>query len=161
MIDTLKSEEIEVLLHSQIVGRIGCHSTDIVYVVPISYAYDGEYIYCHGFEGKKMELMRGNPEICFQVDEMKDMSRWKSVIAWGKFEELNDRDEKNKALQLLLARKLPIISSITTHLGETWPFTEGGSTELGTIPGIVLRIKIKKKTGRFESTPNLSTPDFG
>jgi nitroimidazol reductase NimA-like FMN-containing flavoprotein (pyridoxamine 5'-phosphate oxidase superfamily) len=51
-----------------------------------------------------MELMRGNPEICFQVDEMKDMSRWKSVIAWGKFEELNDRDEKNKALQLLLAR---------------------------------------------------------
>ncbi len=160
MISKLKFGEIEALLHSQIVGRIGCHDANMVYVVPISYAYDGEYIYCHGYEGKKIELMRANPGICFQVDEMEDMSRWKSVIAWGDFEELNDREDKNRALQILLERKLPIMSSITTHLGESWPFTEDGSTELNDIPGIVFRIKIKEKTGRFESAPAVSTPPF-
>ncbi len=160
MINKLESGEIEALLSGQIVGRIGCHNADMVYVVPISYAYDGVYIYCHGYDGKKMELMRANPRICFQVDEMTDMSSWKSVIAWGDFEELNDREEKNRALQILLERKLPILSSITTHLGETWPFTGGGSTDLDKIPGIVFRIKIKEKTGRFESAPILSTPPF-
>jgi len=158
MIDKLSSAEIEGLLSSQCVGRIGCNDNETVYVVPISYAYDGEYIYCHTYEGKKMEIMRRNPKVCFEVDEMKDMSNWKSVITWGRFEEVTDKAERVEALKILLNRTLPIPSSITTHLGKTWPFTGGGSNGLGDIPGIVFRIYLTEKTGKFENTS--VTPQF-
>lgn len=32
--------------------------------------------------------MRANPEVCSQVDEIDDMANWRSVIAWGRYEEL-------------------------------------------------------------------------
>jgi nitroimidazol reductase NimA-like FMN-containing flavoprotein (pyridoxamine 5'-phosphate oxidase superfamily) len=152
MIKQLSSTEIEDLLSKQIVGRIGCYYENEIYIVPISYAYEDNAIYCHSFEGKKMEMMRKNPKICFQVDEMKDMANWKSVIAWGDFEELTDKKERNKALKILLRRPLPIISSITTHLGETWPFTSPTEEELNSISGIVFKVFIKEKTGKLEAT---------
>jgi nitroimidazol reductase NimA-like FMN-containing flavoprotein (pyridoxamine 5'-phosphate oxidase superfamily) len=152
MIGELSAIEIEDLLHRQIVGRIGCYDSDSVYIVPISYAYHDNGIYCHTYEGKKINLMRKNPKVCFQVDEMRDMGNWKSVIAWGMFEELNDEKEKIKALIILLNRKLPIPSSVTTHLGEHWPFTSVTPGELSKIPGIVFRISLEEKTGKTEST---------
>ena len=150
MIEQLPPNEVESLLKEQVVGRIGCYDGSSVYVVPISYAYEDGCIYCHSHEGKKIQIMRNNPGICFQVDEMRDMSNWKSVIAWGEFEELSENDERNKALHVLLKRRLPIRSSATTHLGETWPFTGHSSTSLKEIPGIVFRIKLHEKTGKCE-----------
>jgi len=158
MIDILSSAEIEGLLYSQFVGRIGCKDDKTVYVVPISYAYDGKYIYCHTYEGKKLDIMRHNPQVCFQVDEMKNMANWQSVIAWGRFEEVTDKGERIEALKILLNRELPIPSSVTTHLGKTWPFTGNGSNGLADIPGIVFRIYLTEKTGKFENTS--VTPQF-
>src|SRR5215470_5015258 len=94
----LSAREIEDLLHKQFVGRIGCHDKDSVYVVPISFAYEDNCVYCHAYEGKKIDIMRMNPKVCFQVDEMGDMANWQSVIAWGKFEEISSEEEKVKAL---------------------------------------------------------------
>jgi len=80
------------------------------------------------------------------------MANWKSVIAWGDFVELTDKRERDKALKILLQRPLPIISSISTHRGETWPFTSPTEEELNRIPGIVFKISIKEKTGKLEVT---------
>lgn len=144
--------EIENLLRTQLVGRIGCYDGNLPYVVPISYAYDGQYIYCHSYEGKKIDIMRKNPKICFQVDEMKDMANWKSVMGWGEFEELTDKEERDKGLLVLLKRRLPISSSVTTHLGKTWPFTGNGTHGLNDIPGVVFKVYLKEKTGKCEYT---------
>jgi len=97
-------------------------------------------------------MMRKNPKICFQIDEMQDMANWKSVIVWGDFEELIAKNERSKALKILLHRPLPIVSSITTHLGETWPFTSPTEEELDRIPGIVFRVFLTQKTGKLEAT---------
>ena len=152
MLGDLSANEIEDLLHKQSVGRIGCHDEDLVYVVPISYAYDDNCVYCHTYEGKKIDIMRMNPKVCFQVDEMRDMANWRSVIAWGQFEELSSQEEKAEALLILLHRQLPSPSSITTHLGKSWPFTPPNKEDLVNIPGITFRISLTEKTGRFEST---------
>ncbi len=160
MIGKLSYEEIEDLLYKQVVGRLGCCEQGFIYVVPISYAYDGNSIYCHTYKGKKVEMMRKNPNVCFQVDEMKDMANWKSVIAWGEFEEVEDEKEKHKALQILLQRALPLVSSVTTHLGETWPFSAANGSELNRIPGIVFRISLKEKTGKFERTSESPVMSF-
>jgi hypothetical protein len=149
MLGILNIQEIEDLLSKQFVGRIGCHYQDSIYVVPISYAYDGEYIYCHTDEGMKIDIMRENPQVCFEVDHLHNMANWQSVIAWGKFEELTDTVERNKALHQLHQRILPLIASETVHLSPDWPFPPA---ELSKIAGITFRIRLSEKTGRFEKT---------
>ena len=147
MFGKLTPHEMEELLASNILGRIGCHADNITYIVPISYAYKNKTVYCHSREGTKIEMMRKNPEVCFEVDKLTDMANWKSVIAWGKFEELTDANERSEALEYLVQRVLPIISSETTHLSSSWPFPPD---DLNVIKGIVFKIKISKMTGRYE-----------
>jgi nitroimidazol reductase NimA-like FMN-containing flavoprotein (pyridoxamine 5'-phosphate oxidase superfamily) len=149
MIGKLNTTEIDELLKKNFVGRIGCHNGEEVFIVPVSYAYDGKYIYVRSFEGKKIDMMRKNPKVCFEVDETQDMAHWQSVIAWGKYEELTDESERNKALKILIDRQLPILSSATTHLGDFWPFPP---QDLNTIKGIVFRILLEEKTGRYEGS---------
>ena len=129
--------------------------------MPVSYAYDEGSIYCHSLEGQKLAMMRNNPKVCFQVDEMKDMANWKSVITWGNFEEIDDEMERRKALHILSARRLPISSSITTHLGETWPFTDEGANVLKGIAGLFFRISLKEKSGEYESSSVSPQPILG
>ena len=147
MFGKLSEDDIETLVQLQLVGRIGCHAKDVTYVVPISYAYDGTYIYGHTFEGMKVEIMRKNPKICFQVDDTKDLSNWQSAVLWGEFEELLHEPERTQALQKLTERKLPLISSETMHLTSQWPFSD---EDVSKISGIVFRIRVTEKTGRFE-----------
>lgn len=92
--------------------------------------------------------MRTNPAVCFEVDSMNNMANWKSVIAWGTFEELTETKERENALNLLLRRPLPLISSEKTHLGKEWPFSKNDASD---IEGIFYRIKLSEKTGRFET----------
>jgi len=158
MIGKLTSGEIENLLHQQFIGHLGCQDKDTVYVVPVSYAYDGGNIYCHSLEGQKVAMMRNNPKVCFQVDEMKDMANWKSVITWGNFEEIDDEMERRKALHILSARRLPISSSITTHLGHTWPFMDEDAKG---ITGLFFRISLKEKSGKYESSSVSPQPILG
>ncbi len=149
MFGELSNEQIEEVLKKQVIGRIGCYGDAQVYIVPVSYAYDGKYVYVRSFEGKKIEMMRKDPKVCFQVDDMQNMANWQSVIAWGEFEELSDVTERNKGLKILIDRHLPLFSSETTHLGVNWPFPP---EDLNIIKGIVFRILLKDKTGRFEKS---------
>lgn len=148
MLGILEQDKIEDLLVSQVVGRIGCHADDVTYIVPISYAYDGIFIYAHSDEGMKTSIMRKNPKVCFQVDHMTDMANWRSVISWGVFEELTDPLERNEAIKRLANRVLPLVSSEKTHLSKHWPFPDKDTSE---IRGVIFRIRLTEKTGRFEN----------
>ena len=148
MIGKLSSTQIEELLQGEMIGRIGCHYNGTTYIVPVSYAYDGTYVYVHTYEGMKIEFMRHNPAVCFQVDHMQDMANWQSVVSWGQFEELPSEPERSQAIQVLQNRRFPIVSSATLHLGEAWPFSSDSDKDLD---GIIFRIRLNEKTGRFES----------
>jgi uncharacterized protein len=147
MIGKLENREIEDVLGKNIIGRLGCHANNTTYVVPISYAYDGTYVYGHTYEGMKIKMMRENPDVCFEVDMMENMENWKSVICHGKYEELTNPDERKKGIQKLLDRVLPIITSETVRITPHWPFPP---SDLNKVNGIVYRIKLSEKSGRFE-----------
>lgn len=147
MFGDLDTYQIDDVLTKQFVGRIGCSLQGETYIVPISFAYEDNYIYCLTKEGKKATIMRENPKVCFQVDEMKTMANWRSVVVQGRFEELTSKEDRTKALQILLNRYLPVMSSVTTHLGDYWPFRP---EDVNRIEGIVFRIAINEKTGKFE-----------
>ncbi|MDP4151424.1 MAG: pyridoxamine 5'-phosphate oxidase family protein [Bacteroidota bacterium] len=148
MMGQLNTSEMEELLAGQVVGRIGCHYDGKTYVVPISYAYDGQYIYCHAQPGMKVDMMRKNPKICFEVDQMRNMANWQSVISWGEFEELTDKALRNEALQKLAGRILPLVASETVKLSPDWPFA---TNDLAKVGGVVFRVRLEGKTGRFEN----------
>ena len=155
MFGKLTAEQIEEVLQTQFLGHLACHADDQTYLIPISYAYENNSLYVHSEDGMKIKMMRENPKVCIQVDERQDMSNWRSVIGWGQFSEITNEEERKKALQLLVSRQLPILSSSTTHLGNNWPFS---STDVAVIPGIVFKITLDKKTGRFEE--NKVSPQF-
>lgn len=157
MIGKLSSPEIEKLLHKEVVGRLGCSDGNIVYVIPISYHYDGEYVYCHTHSGMKVDIMRQHPLVCFEVDKLHDMANWQSVVAHGRFEELTDPSLRQDALQKLHERILPVVSSETTHLSPDWPFAPA---ELNKIKGITFRIRLEEKSGRYEKSPALAQMFF-
>ena len=93
----MDKDQIEEFLKSQVVGRLGCTDGDKVYVVPITFAYDNGCIYGHTKDGLKIRMMRKNPNVCFETDWVEDLSNWKSVIAYGTYEEL-DKNECSKAI---------------------------------------------------------------
>jgi len=157
MLGKLSSPEIEKLLRKEVVGRIGCSDGQMVYVVPISYHYDGEYVYCHTHEGMKLDIMRRNPVVCFEVDKLHDMANWQSVVAHGRFEELTDPALRQDALRKLHERVLPVISSETTHLSPDCPFAPA---ELNKISGVTFRVRLGEKSGRYEKSPSLSSQMF-
>jgi nitroimidazol reductase NimA-like FMN-containing flavoprotein (pyridoxamine 5'-phosphate oxidase superfamily) len=150
MLGKLTMPEIERVLLKEVVGRIGCTDGVNVYVVPISYAYDGQYVYCHTREGLKVELMRKHPVVCFEVDHLQNMANWQSVIAHGRFEELKDPALRKDALDHLHGRVLPLVSSETTHLSKDWPFAPA---DVNRIVGVTFRIRLEEKSGRFEKSP--------
>jgi uncharacterized protein len=149
MLGHLTNTEVETLMQSETVGRIGCCADNKMYVVPISYAYGEGCVYCYTYEGKKVDMMRKNPAVCFQVDNMRDLSNWKSALCWGEFEELEAEDQRLHALEMLNQRRVPMISSQTMHISSQWPFSGVNTANL---PGIFFRIKLNEKTGRYEKS---------
>lgn len=156
MFGKLSTLEIEAVLRKNLVGRIGCCDKGYPYVVPISYAYDDEVVYCRSHEGMKLRIMRKNPSVCFEVEDYSDMANWRTVIARGEFEEIRDPVGREQALKHLSNRHLPIISSQTTHIATSWPFLPQNLNE---IDGVVFRIKLSEITGRFERYEYVQTRD--
>ena len=150
MIGSLKNEEIEKVLKENVVGRLGCYDGEKTYVVPVNYVYDDKYIIAHSVLGMKIKMMRKNPKICFEVDEMKSFTNWRSVIVWGEYQELSDERDRYYALKLFVDRMMHMKVSETAIPPKTSEQSLHPVTPANVKP-IVYRIVISEKTGRFEN----------
>jgi nitroimidazol reductase NimA-like FMN-containing flavoprotein (pyridoxamine 5'-phosphate oxidase superfamily) len=99
----MSPEEAEGFLREQFVGRVGCHSRGRTYVVPVIYIWHEGCAYVYSVEGQKVEMMRENPSVCFEVDQYNRGGGWKSVIVQGTYEELGGEGAA-LALRLLTER---------------------------------------------------------
>lgn len=144
MIGTLSEEQIDQVLISKAVGRIGCHADGKTYVVPVAYAFDGTHIYAHSRAGQKIAMMRKNPRVCFQVDDIDNLANWRSVVIDGEYEELKTATLQAKAFNLLRTRLSPLITSDAAKPAEVPP---PGEKKLRPV---YFRIRVNEKSGRFE-----------
>ena len=104
MIAELDEHEIDAFLRRCVIGRIGCHADGHTYVVPVVYVWEGECVYVQSIEGRKIRMMRANPQVVFEVDEYEsDSGSWQSVIVEGVYEEL-EGGRAEAALALLVQR---------------------------------------------------------
>lgn len=108
-ITALDDDAIEHLLRTARVGRIACADARVSarpYLVPIAYGYADGCVYCVSGPGRKIELMRGQPLVSFEADELQAEDRWASVIAEGEYEELVTRNERDAAVALMESQGL-------------------------------------------------------
>jgi uncharacterized protein len=151
MIGNLTNEEIEEVLKQNVLGRIGCNDGKRTYVVPVNYVYDGKCIIAHSYEGMKIKMMRKNSDVCFEVDEMKSFTNWKSVIAWGEYQELTDERKRYDAMKLFVDRMLHLKISKSASLPHAVEKAAQPHFPQGNSRSVIYRIVITEKTGRFEN----------
>jgi nitroimidazol reductase NimA-like FMN-containing flavoprotein (pyridoxamine 5'-phosphate oxidase superfamily) len=125
------------ILREGTLGRLGCIAADWPYVVPVNYFFDGRDIYIHTLPGKKLDALRDNPRVCLQVDDIKDSYNWRSVIAYGTFEEVSNEEMRENVLTKLYSR-LPHMTPVESKMVE------------GAKGTVVFRIKMEEVTGMAE-----------
>ena len=75
------------------VARLACARNDQPYIVPIDLHLDGEFLYGCTTLGQHVEWMRRNPLVCVEVDSVVGHGQWRSVVVFGRYEELTDNHE--------------------------------------------------------------------
>ncbi len=106
---------IEQIIKQSRVCRLAMVDQDKPYVIPMSFGYDGSYIYFHSaLEGRKIDLLEKNPRVCFEFDEVmklvksKDACEWgmafKSVIGEGNAVFVEDITQKAQGLGVIMAQ---------------------------------------------------------
>jgi nitroimidazol reductase NimA-like FMN-containing flavoprotein (pyridoxamine 5'-phosphate oxidase superfamily) len=82
------------------------------------------------------------------VEQIRDLTNWRSVIAWGRYEELNG-DAAAMAMGLLIERLSPIVASATMPRTPHTAITPHGHLETGE-EAVVFCLNLTEKSGRFE-----------
>ena len=110
-------EEILHVLDTCKVVHLAMYDEDGIYMLPMNFGYTYEdnnlVIYIHAaLEGKKLDLLRKDDHVCFEMDYDHEMIpakyacaynfRYASVVGRGHCEIITDVDEKIKALELLM-----------------------------------------------------------
>ena len=149
MIGSLTEDEIRAVLLRNVVGRIGCGDGRKTYVVPVNYVFDGRFIVAHSLEGLKIRMMRKNPAVCFEVDEMQDYNNWRSVITWGIFQELKEERERYEAMKLLTQKMIHMKVS-RDAISRMISLREMRGVDSGSDKPVIYRIVIKEMSGRYE-----------
>jgi nitroimidazol reductase NimA-like FMN-containing flavoprotein (pyridoxamine 5'-phosphate oxidase superfamily) len=103
--------EVDQFLTCAPIGRIGLILKEGPYIVPVGYGYSEGKIFFHTCEeGIKMEAIRSNPNVCFEVDEsICDASLAKSVVIMGRAEIIHDKKRMIPYLQKLIDKyRVPV-----------------------------------------------------
>ena len=116
------------------------------YIVPVTYVYDGKNIIGQTNEGMKLDIMRKNSNVCFEVDKINNTGCGESVIVTGIFYELNGQSYKERR-EYLLDHVWPLSTGQMVHTHELEAV--GKIDDSNRIKTVMCRIEILEKTGRF------------
>ena len=112
--EIIKREEIDHIIRGSLVCRVGLAANNSPYIIPLSFGYDGKFIYLHtGKEGKKIRHFEDNPSVCFEferdvklVTNSSNPCKWaflyQSVIGFGAICELTAEEEKIYGLNQIM-----------------------------------------------------------
>ncbi|MFX1520190.1 MAG: pyridoxamine 5'-phosphate oxidase family protein, partial [Promethearchaeota archaeon] len=131
-----------------VVCRIAFSENNKPYMVPVNFGYTDNCLYFHSApEGKKLDILRNNNNVCFEIDtdfeivKSKTPCNWsakyRSVIGFGKAFFVDEFEEKRNALNLIVQKY-----SDTSHEYK-YEFSEG---VVDTVT--VIRIDVEHVTGK-------------
>lgn len=140
-------EVLDELLKNTPVCRIGLapnKAPGYPYVVPVHFVHDQGRIYVHSARaGKKISMFEENPRVCVEMDDFIGLksadkacdygTRFRSLIAFGTARIVEQREDKHRALQLLMEK----------YSGRSFDFSEQE------IQGVaIIEIQLEEVTGK-------------
>ncbi len=119
-VEEMSNGQIKEVLARVGYGHLGMTRGNHPYVVPIHFAFDDPHIYLYTTEGKKTEILKANPEICLQVEEVKSDTEWSSVIVTGEAVKLKNKTERENALKFILASNPTLTPALSIRWMDSW-----------------------------------------
>jgi len=141
-------EDIESIINSSDVCRVAFADNNMPYIVTMNFGYSaspGQCLYFHSAtEGKKLEMIKRNNHVCFEMDTDHKLysglkgcdwgMKFKSVVGYGNIYIISERDEKIRGL-----------NSIMSHYSGKSDFDYDENMIKETL---VIRLDIKEMTGK-------------
>ena len=112
--------EVDALLGRVGYGHFACSWENQPYVVPINYAYDKPLIYIYTTAGLKSEILKHNPLVCLQVEEVREEGGWKSVVVTGEAVVIEDRLEREKAVNFVRSANPRLLPALAIKWTNNW-----------------------------------------
>lgn len=139
----LPPDAIEELLREETVARVAyVDRRGLPCIVPINFAYDGRALYGYSLSGSKIEHMSASPQVCVEIERVRDAAHWTSVILRGTFQQLEGADARDAVARI--SERLNTVAradGTPADAARTYVARFGG-------PGIAYRIAIAEKRGR-------------
>jgi nitroimidazol reductase NimA-like FMN-containing flavoprotein (pyridoxamine 5'-phosphate oxidase superfamily) len=152
----MRADEIGEFLRQIGYGHLACCDGGRPYVVPIYYAYDGTDIYIYTTAGMKSEIISHNPNVCLQVEEIREDGGWRSVVVNGEAQEIVDRAERERAVELIRERNPHLLPALAIKWANDW---------MKKNVEVVYKIVIGSTNGKFTSEVKIAAtsarPNFG
>ncbi len=86
---TLNADECQALLTSQHVGRLAYAYKQRVDIEPLHFVVDGEWLYLRTGHGTKLSMLAHQPWVALEVDDVRGLFEWRSVVVHGVVEVLD------------------------------------------------------------------------
>ncbi len=106
--------ELEEVIRRAEVCRLAMVDDGEPYIVPMNFGYRDGCLYFHcAKEGRKLDVLRENPKVCFELEAdvrlvrgespCKWSTSYESVIGWGTADIIMDEKEVKRGLEFLMA----------------------------------------------------------
>ena len=82
--EIIDKSEIESIIRKSMVCRLGLADNGKPYVIPLCFGYDKGALFFHSAkEGRKIEILKKNNQVCFEFDIAPEVKAGKTACAWG------------------------------------------------------------------------------
>ena len=116
--------DIEAVIRKARLCRLGLSDGEQPYIVPLCFGYDQRTLYFHSAsEGKKLDIIRKNQRVCFELDVDTEVvraekacrwgMRYQSVIGFGKAVFVDSFEERQNAFAMIMRQYSPHFLDIT------------------------------------------------
>ncbi len=141
-----KIPDMEAIINEADVCSMAMVNGDKPYLLPFNFAYQSQTIFFHcDIKGFKLDLLKKNPAVCINFNTGNELfhrhkqvgcswgMKFKSVIAYGGIEFIEDYDEKYSVMKLFMLK----------YAGEDYEFSEPSIKNV-----IVMKVKVREFTGK-------------
>lgn len=136
---------LDEILNKAIICRLALCDDGVPYIVPLNFGYSDGYLHFHSAtEGRKLEILKKSPRICFEIETDTEPDpggtpcawsmRYRTIIGYGVAEFVDDPGEKLASLNQIVKK----------FLGKDgFRFTVESMAKI-----VVFRVKITEMTGK-------------
>lgn len=119
-IEDMGDREIKALAKRLNFGHLACARENQPYLIPVHFVYYRGKFYIYTTEGKKTDILRENPLVCLQFEDIKDREHWVSVVVNGKAKRVDETVIHDNVIARILKMNPKLTPAISIRWMDNW-----------------------------------------